>query len=73
MIDCLFLALIPVSALWLMYAAKRPYTSQVYSILAHDIHLDWPHLNASCRFLHLSHASVLVHHRVRVLEEGVDC
>ena len=25
MIDCLFLALIPVSAPWLMYAAKRPY------------------------------------------------
>jgi len=45
MIDCLFLALIPVSAPWLMYAAKRPYTSQVYSILAHDIHLDRPHLN----------------------------
>jgi len=59
MIDCLFLALIPVSAPWLMYAAKRPYTSQVYSILAHDIHLDRPHLNTSCRFLHPSPAMLL--------------
>ena len=63
MIDCLFLALIPVSAPWLMYAAKRPYTSQVYSILAHDIHLDRPHLNTSCRFLHPSPAMLL---RVRL-------